>query len=134
MSIVEPLGPSQAANPTSPPAPSAEHLAKKHDARCTIQPQRSARSPSECQYPSDQHRSVVAVLNKLVEQQVHFLLHTEHVRSLALLDLVIADPPPAVLRLALSRDSLCGPIRSTAESADDALVPPRLLVVALLSF
>ena len=51
-----------------------------------------------------------------------------------LLDLVIANPPPAVLRLAFARDGLCSLVCGPAESADDALVPPRLLVVALPSF
>lgn len=36
----------------------------------------------------------------LVEEQINFLLHAQHVRSLALFDLLIRDPPPPIIRLA----------------------------------
>lgn len=56
----------------------------------------------------------------LVEQQIHLLLHAKDVRRLALLDLLVRDPPPATALLALAPEARArarGLIRGGARSA-----------------
>jgi hypothetical protein len=54
---------------------------------------------AQSQPPNGSRRARLSPLH-LVEEQIHFLLHAKHVRSLALLDLLIRDPPPPIIRLA----------------------------------